>query len=104
MLTLVKKTSEFHAVEHQRQESELILIATSGTYPHREFVLPDEDVLEGRDAVLLIEQKRGLLAVQRVHGSERDGAVAVVHQHGIADDAGRPCYSRLMENRNTAHL
>lgn len=55
MLTFVKKTSEFHAVEHQRQESELILIATSGTYPHREFVLPDEDVLEGHDAVLLIE-------------------------------------------------
>ena len=55
---------------------------------HRKAELVDENLLEGREVVLLIEQEHRLLVVDAPDRAERDGAIAVGYQYGIARDAG----------------
>ena len=64
-------------------------IAQSKRLPHRKVKLVDENLLEGIQIVLLVEDKHCLLVVDGVNRTETQRTVAVGYQNGIAGNAGR---------------
>ena len=56
---------------------------------YRELELVDENLFEGIDIVLLVEDKHGLLVIDRINRAETQRTVAVRNQDGIAGNASR---------------
>ena len=51
--------------------------------------LVDEDLLEGIEIVLLVENEHSLLVVNGINRAETQRTIAVGNQYGVAGDASR---------------
>ena len=66
---------------------------------HRKVKLVDENLLEGIQVVLFIEDEHCLLVVDGVNRAETQRTIAVGYQNGIAGDTGRALVAVRASNR-----